>query len=91
MQESNEKTLQLAKEVGQVIRGLRKSYSNATLNLLANSYGIGRGTLSDLENGKFNCKLVTIWKISEALGLKCSDVIKIAEEQLGENFKLIEE
>lgn len=91
MQYSNEKTLHLAKTLGDIVKDLRLKVSDSTLDKLAISYGISKGTLSTLENGKAYCKLITIWLISEAIGIKCSEVIKMLEDNLGSDFKLIDE
>lgn len=91
MQQKNEKTLHLAAELGSLIKELRETKSSYSLDSFANSYGLSKGTLSLLENGKTNCKFVTIWTISEAIGMKCSDLIKILEDKLGDDFKLIDD
>ncbi len=34
---------------------------------------------------------MTLWKIAEALGLKVSDLSKLIEDELGEDFILMDE
>ncbi len=91
MQENNEKTLELAKQLGIIIKELRKDDSKISLDRLAISFGISKGSLSNIENGNNNIKFVTLWKLSEALGVKCSELIKILEEKLGDDFSLLDE
>ena len=91
MQENNEKTLELAKQLGIIIKELRKDDSKISLDRLAISFGISKGSLSNIENGNNNIKFVTLWKLSEALGVKCSELIKILEEKLGGDFSLLDE
>lgn len=91
METGKSKNLQLSKKLGKVVRRLRQEKTALSVNKLADSYDIARGNLSKIENGQVECKLVTIWKISEALGIKTSELIKILETELGENFKLIDE
>ena len=44
-----------------------------------------------MERGLYYCKFVTLWKLSEALGIKCSELVKKLEEKLGDDFSLIDE
>ena len=62
-----------------------------SLDRFANAYDINKGTLSLIENGISNCKFVTLWKLSEALGIKCSDLVRELEKGLGEDFTLLDE
>ena len=91
MQQKNEKTVQLATILGQTIKELRQGEKGLTLNRLANEYELYKGTLSKIERGHHNCQFITVWQLSEALGIKCSDLVKILEEKLGDDFSLIEE
>lgn len=91
MQQQDAKTLELAQSLGKLIKTLRKEKTKMSLDNFANAFGLNKGTLSTLENGLFNVKFITVWKISEALNMKCSDVVKILEEELGEDFKLMDE
>lgn len=90
MQYQDEKTLQFNKKLGEVIKEIRK-LKNISANKLANEYDLDSGNLSRIENGSINCKVITLWKISEALGMKFSEFAKIIEDNLGEDFKLIDE
>ncbi len=46
--------------------------------------------LGKIEKAQIDCKFVTFWKIAEAYGLKPSEVVKMLEEELGEDFTLID-
>ena len=91
MQSVNEKTLQLNKFYGSLVKKLRLKHTNFSVNKLAESYDIARGNLSKIENGCNDPKLSTMWKISEAVGLKFSEIVRMLEEELGDDFKLIDE
>ena len=91
MQEFENKNLQILQKLGMIIKNVRKNKHNYSLNNLANEYDIPKGTLSRIENGKENSSIIILWKISNALGMKCSDLIKLAENELGEDFTLIDE
>ena len=91
MQLSNKKTIQLAVTLGQTVKELRESTDGLTLNRLANEYELYKGTLSKIERGQHNCQFITIWQLSEALGIKCSELVKRLEEKQGDDFSLIDE
>ena len=91
MQRKSDKTLQFRKTLGKVIKQLRVENTGLSGNKLANEYDIGNGNISRIQNGEVDCKFITIWKIAESLNIKFSDLSKILEKELGENFKLIDE
>ena len=81
----------MVKSLGNVIKVLREKRTGLSCTKLGNEYGINSKNLNKIENSLIDCKLITAWKISEALGLKFSDFSKILEEELGDDFKLIDE
>lgn len=85
------KLLQFKKAVGSVIRKLRKSNPSLSINKFALEFDFDKGNISKIERGEYNIFLYTAWKISEALGVKFSVFAKLLEEELGEDFKLIDE
>lgn len=91
MQLDEQKQILLANKLGKIIKRLRLEKTSLSVNKLAESYDISRGNLSKIENGIVECKFVTVWKIAEALNMKCSEVVKILEDELGEDFKLMDE
>lgn len=90
MQQDNEKVLHFNKILGELIKEKRIKEAKISLNKFAREYDFDRGNLSKIENGILNCRLVTAWKISEALGIKFSEFVKILEDNLEENFTLID-
>lgn len=91
MQHRDEKTSYLTKQLGILLRRLRDEKTGMSINELGNSYDLTHGNLSKIENGLIHCKVITLWKIAEALGMKPSELIKILENELGEDFHLIDE
>ncbi len=87
MQRHSEKTLHLTKKLGELIRNERMR-KNLSCTKFAYQFDIDKGNLNRIENGLIDCKFTTLWKISEAIGLKLSELIKILENNLGDNFKL---
>lgn len=60
--------------------------SNKGINKFSFEYDIGNGLLTGIEAGRIDSKLTTIWKIANAFGIKCSDLIILIEKELGEDF-----
>lgn len=91
MQEKNKKYLQLTKTIGKVINTYRKTYVKKSTTKLADEYDLQSGTLSKIENGQTSCKVQTLWQIGEAMNIKLSDLFKMIEQELGDDFTLIDE
>lgn len=91
MQHKTNENLQLTETVAFIIKQLRRERSGLSASKFADSYGIEKSTLLRIERAEVQSKLVTIWEISNALGMKCSQVVALIEEQLGEGFTLIDE
>ena len=66
--------------VGQVIGKLRteRGMSQEVLSGLA---GIARTHLTMIENGNKNASMETLWKISSALDIRLSELIRLVEEE----------
>ena len=91
MQRITKNSIKIRKTVGKVIKSLRIKNTSLSCNKLANEYDIGNGNLSRIENGKVDAKFITLWKVAEALGLKMSELTKIIEDEVGEDFVLMDE
>lgn len=89
MQVDNEKVLQIA--LGKIVRKYRKENTDQSLNNFAHSFDIGKGHMSMIENGKVCCSIVTAWKIAQGFNMKLSELIQILEQELGDDFTLIDE
>ncbi|MCM1338391.1 MAG: hypothetical protein NC191_01830 [Muribaculaceae bacterium] len=59
---------------------------NKGINTFSYEYDIGNGLLSRLEKGGVDTKITTLWKLANAFGYKCSDFVKLVEENLPEDF-----
>ena len=91
MQQKDKKLLQFKNALGEIVKELRTSKTNLSINKLALGYDIGRGNLSKIEKGCFDYRMSTAWKLSEALGLKFSKFSEKLEEKLGKDFTFIDE
>lgn len=90
MQYKDEKTLQLRKILGEVCKEYREK-AGMSCNNFEEAFDFSKGNFNRIENGVVDCKFITLWKVSEALGMKPSELVKILEDKLGENFSLIDE
>lgn len=91
MQQISDKVLQFRKAVGVVFKKLRIENTDASISKFAREFDLDRGNLSRIERGKLSCGLMIAWKVAEASNVKFSDFAKLLEEELGEDFKLIDE
>lgn len=69
----------IQEKLGKAIIKLRKE-RNISQEVFAFDSGIDRRYMSDIENGKRNISIDIIERISNNLGLKISELFKIAEE-----------
>ncbi len=90
MQYKNEKMLHLIKTFGECVRKKRIETTNKSLTLFSYEYDLDSGNMSRIENGHIEPKLTMLWRIAEALGIKLSDLCKILENSLGDDFFLID-
>ena len=90
MQQRSEKTIEFAKVVGAMITELRTN-KNLSINKFAHEYGLDVWNTSRIEKGSIEVKLVTFWKIAEALEISPSKLLRIVELRLGKEFHFYEE
>jgi len=90
MQQKNDKTVNLALIIGDVVKNLRMTKKNCSINRFAREYELDAGNTSRIEKGLIEVKVVTLWKIAEALDMKLSDLIKEVESRAGDEFHLID-
>ena len=91
MQQKNEKNLYFAKILGEIIKEYRIKNKKGSINRLSHEYDLDVGNTSRIENGLIDAKLVTVWKIAEALSIRPSDLILKIEERLSVNFHFFED
>ncbi len=79
------KELQIA--LGKTVKALRKDIS---INRLAHEIDLSKSIWSELEKGRKDIQLSTLWKIAEALEVSPSELLRQVELSLEENFSFIE-
>lgn len=91
MQPDKKKLNKFKESIGKTVFDIRKNIKQGSLNKFAHEYDINKGTMSRLERGLLDCQLSTAWRIAEGAGIKFSEFAKRLEENLGDDFKLMDE
>ena len=90
MQHVNSKKSELIfKALSEVLKEKRIK-QNKSIRILADEFDLQKSLISRLENCVNEPKLISLWSVCEALGLKPSELMKRIEEYLPKNFSLIE-
>ncbi len=90
MQHANSAKIKiLAQCIGEVIKNQREKLSKSQ-RLLADEFAIQKSLLSRIENGNNEPKIGSLWMLSEALGIKTSELFKIVESKLPSDFKFLD-
>ena len=66
---------------GRIIRELREQ-RGLTQEVLSGLAAVSRSHLAEIETGHTNANVETLWKISEELGMKMSDLIRMVEQAI---------
>lgn len=66
---------------GRIIRNLREE-RELTQEVLSGLAGISRSHLAEIETGHTNANVETLWKISEALDMKMSELFRLVEQAI---------
>lgn len=83
MQELRQK-LQIA--TGKVIKKCRKK----SITRSSDEIGMWKSLWADLESGIKDPQFSTLWRIAEGLEIRPHELVKMIEDELGENFSFIE-
>ena len=89
MQYKNDKTTELIRVFGEIIRQKREKEIKKSQTLFAYEYELDSGNLCRIENGKIEPKLTMMWRLAEALNIPLSELIREVEQRLGKDFKII--
>ena len=77
------------KSLAKIIKAEREK-QNKSIRLLADEYDIQKSLISRLENSLNEPKIISLWTVCEALGIKLSQLIIMLEKELPSDFSLIE-
>ena len=80
----------LKKRLQNAISKIVKSLRTKSITKSADEIGMGKSMWADLENGIKDPQFSTLWRIAEGLNIKPHVLVKMIEEELGENFSFLE-
>ena len=86
---NNKNSSIILKILAKVIKQEREKQKKS-LRLFADEFDIQKSLLSRIENGKNEVQIISLWTISEALGLSMSELFEKIEKELPKDFSLIE-
>ena len=66
---------------GRIIRELREQ-RGLTQEVLSGLAGLSRSHLAEIETGHTNANVETLWRLSEALGMRMSALIRMVEQAI---------
>ena len=89
MQHTNQRSIELRKKLAKLIKEARIK-TGKSCNKVEEEFDIGSGVLNRIENAKYDCKFITLWKVCEALEINFLDLILSLKNELGNNFNLID-
>ena len=82
--------LELKKELQKAIANVVKNLRKKSITKSADEIGMGKSLWADLENGIKDPQFSTLWRIAEGLDIKPHILVKLIENELGENFSFLE-
>lgn len=66
---------------GQII-GMLRTQRGMSQEVLSGLAGVARSHLAMIENGSKNANVDTLWRISSALGMRMSELIRMVEDEI---------
>lgn len=84
MQEIKRELLKITGNIIKKYRGIK------SISLLSNEIELSKSIWSEVEKGNKDIQLTTLWRISEGLNIKPSELIKEIENMLGKDFSFLE-
>ena len=84
MQETKKELLKITGNIIKKYRGIK------SISLLSNEIELSKSIWSEVEKGNKDIQLTTLWRISEGLNIKPSELIKEIENMLGKDFSFLE-
>lgn len=84
-----EKKTIISQTIGKIVKEYRQK-QHKSISLISDEIGMTKSMWADLEKGIKDPQLTTVIRIAEALNVKSSEIILKLENELGENFSLID-
>ena len=77
---------ELQSAIAIVVKTLRKK----SITKSTDEIGMWKSLWADLENGIKDPQFSTLWRIAEGLEIRPSELVRLIEEELGEDFSFLE-
>ena len=84
MQDTKKELLKITGNIIKKYRGIK------SISLLSNEIELSKSIWSEVEKGNKDIQLKKLWRISEGLNIKPSELIKEIENMLGKDFSFLE-
>jgi len=87
--ENQEKRQILLNALAKTVKTMRKK-TGKSITLISNELNVSKSIWSDVELGKSDIQITTLWRIAEALEIKPEELIKKVNQNLSNNISFIE-
>lgn len=74
----------------ELIRKLRVQ-KGVSISKISQEYDIDKSSWSKIERGFYSIEFATAWKMAEALDIDFIEFVKLLKEELGDDFKFMDE
>lgn len=81
---------ELKKELQKATAKVVREHRTKSITKSADEIAMGKSMWADLENGIKDPQFSTLWRIAEGLDIKPHILVKMIEEELGEEFSFLE-
>lgn len=81
---------ELKKELQKALATVVREHRTKSITKSADEIAMGKSMWADLENGIKDPQFSTLWRIAEGLDIKPHILVKLIEDELGEEFSFIE-
>ena len=81
---------ELKNELQRAIAKVVKEHRTKSITKSADEIAMGKSMWADLENGIKDPQFSTLWRIAEGLDIKPHVLVKMIEDELGNNFSFLE-
>ncbi len=81
---------ELKKELQKAIAKVVREHRTKSITKSADEIAMGKSMWADLENGIKDPQFSTLWRIAEGLDIKPHILVKMIEDEVGEDFSFLE-
>ena len=79
------------KKLQQITGKIVKKLRTKSITKSADEIGMGKSLWADLENGIKDPQFSTLWRVAEGLEVKPHVLVKMIEDEIGEDFSFLED